>query len=230
MQSPQLMLIDLDGTLIDSMADLAYSVDQMLIQLSMPVRGVAAITEWVGNGAERLVKRALSNSMDGEPDDDLFQTAMPIFNVTYAACNGAHSYVYDGVIEGLDYLRQQGIRMGCITNKPAAFTTPLLKLMGIADYFDITISGDEVERPKPDAQPLLLAAEKMQIDPRHTIMLGDSMVDVKAARAAGMPIICVSYGYNHGQAIGGQEGRGQERRSHVPDAVIDSLAELKTLI
>ena len=219
------MLIDLDGTLIDSMEDLAYSVDEMLAQLSMPVRGAAAITEWVGNGAEKLVKRALLNSKEGEPDEDLFQRAMPIFKTVYAARNGTHSYLYDGVIEGLNYLRGKGCRIGCVTNKPAAFTAPLLEAMGIADYFDITISGDEVEKPKPDAQPLLIAAEKMQIDPQHTIMLGDSVIDVQAARAAGMPVICVSYGYNHGQAF-----CGQERRSHDPDAVIDSLAELKTLI
>jgi phosphoglycolate phosphatase len=225
MQSPQLMLIDLDGTLIDSMADLAYSIDQMLIQLSMPVRGVLAISGWVGNGAERLVKRALLNSMDGEPDVDLFQTAMPVFNAIYAANNGTHSYLYDGVIEGLDYLRKQECLLGCVTNKPAAFTIPLLELKGISAYFDITICGDEVERPKPDPQPLLLAAEKMKIDPQHTIMLGDSIIDVQAARAAGMPIICVSYGYSHGQAF-----CKQERHSHAPDAVIDSLAELKTLI
>ena len=92
--------------------------------------------------------------------------------------------------------------------------------MGIADFFDVTIGGDQVERIKPDPQPLLMAAEELRVDPKQAVMLGDSVSDVMAARAAGMPIICVSYGYNHGQDI----------RSHDPDAVIDSLAQLKTLI
>lgn len=224
-QNCKVVLIDLDGTLVDSVPDLAYGIDQMMLQLAMPARGIDAVTEWVGNGVERLVKRALVNSMEGEPSEALFQKAIPLFEVAYAANNGKHSYLYDGVETGLNYLQQQGYRLGCVTNKPAAFTQPLLAVMGIADFFDITISGDQVERRKPDPQPLLMAAKKLGVDPKHTVMVGDSVNDVMAARGAGMPIICVSYGYNHGQDI-----RGQERHSHHPDAVIDSLAELKTLI
>jgi phosphoglycolate phosphatase len=234
-QNTKAVLIDLDGTLVDSVPDLAYGIDQMMLQLAMPIRGVDAVTNWVGNGVERLVKRALVNSMMGqsmldEPSDELFQKAMPLFEAAYAANNGKHSYLYDGVETGLNYLQEQGFRLGCVTNKPIAFTQPLLSMMGIADFFDITIAGDQVVRRKPDPQPLLMAAEKLQVDPKHIVMVGDSISDVMAARGAGMPIICVSYGYNHGQAICGQEGRGQERHSHHPDAVIDSLAELKTLI
>ena len=234
-QTPKAVLIDLDGTLVDSVPDLAYAIDQMMTQLSLPVRGIAAVTGWIGNGVERLVKRALLNSMDGEPEEMLYKRALPIFEAAYKASNGQHSYLYDGVEKGLGYLREQGYKLGCVTNKPAAFTAPLLDAMGIANYFEVTISGDEVDRIKPDPQPLLLAAKKLKVDPQHALMVGDSVTDINAARAAGMPIICVSYGYNHGQAIVGQEwcgqeGRGQERRSHHPDAVIDSLAELKTLI
>jgi phosphoglycolate phosphatase len=188
--------------------------------LAMPARGIDAVTQWIGNGADRLVKRALVNSMEGEPSEALFQKALPLFEVAYAANNGKHSYLYDGVEVGLNYLQQQGYRLGCVTNKPIAFTLPLLEAMGIADFFDVTIGGDQVERIKPDPQPLLMAAEKLRVDPKQAVMLGDSVSDVMAARAAGMPIICVSYGYNHGQDI----------RSHHPDAVIDSLAQLKTLI
>jgi phosphoglycolate phosphatase len=192
----------------------------MMLQLAMPARGIDAVTQWIGNGADRLVKRALVNSMEGEPSEALFQKALPLFEVAYAANNGKHSYLYDGVEVGLNYLQQQGYRLGCVTNKPIAFTLPLLEAMGIADFFDVTIGGDQVERIKPDPQPLLMAAEKLRVDPKQAVMLGDSVSDVMAARAAGMPIICVSYGYNHGQDI----------RSHHPDAVIDSLAQLKTLI
>jgi len=219
-QNRKAVLIDLDGTLVDSVPDLANAIDQMMLQLAMPVRGIDAVTQWIGNGAGRLVKRALVNSMDGEPSEALFQKALPLFEVAYAANNGKHSYLYDGVEVGLNYLQQQGYRLGCVTNKPIAFTLPLLEAMGIADFFDVTIGGDQVERIKPDPQSLLIAAEKLRVDPKQAVMLGDSVSDVMAARAAGMPIICVSYGYNHGQDI----------RSHHPDAVIDSLAQLKTLI
>jgi phosphoglycolate phosphatase len=219
-QNRKAVLIDLDGTLVDSVPDLANAIDQMMLQLAMPARGVDAVTQWIGNGADRLVKRALVNSMEGEPSEALLQKALPLFEVAYAANNGKHGYLYDGVEVGLNYLKQQGYRLGCVTNKPIAFTLPLLEAMGIADFFDLTIGGDQVERIKPDPQPLLMAAEKLRVDPKQAVMLGDSVSDVMAARAAGMPIICVSYGYNHGQDI----------RSHDPDAVIDSLAQLKTLI
>jgi phosphoglycolate phosphatase len=219
-QNRKAVLIDLDGTLVDSVPDLANAIDQMMLQLAMPARGIDAVTQWIGNGADRLVKRALVNSMEGEPSEALLQKALPLFEVAYAANNGKHSYLYDGVEVGLNYLKQQGYRLGCVTNKPIAFTLPLLEAMGIADFFDLTIGGDQVERIKPDPQPLLMAAEKLRVDPKQAVMLGDSVSDVMAARAAGMPIICVSYGYNHGQDI----------RSHDPDAVIDSLAQLKTLI
>jgi phosphoglycolate phosphatase len=219
-QNRKAVLIDLDGTLVDSVPDLANAIDQMMLQLAMPARGIDAVTQWIGNGADRLVKRALVNSMEGEPSEALLQKARPLFEVAYAANNGKHSYLYDGVEVGLNYLHQQGYRLGCVTNKPIAFTLPLLEAMGIADFFDVTIGGDQVERIKPDPQPLLMAAEELRVDPKQAVMLGDSVSDVMAARAAGMPIICVSYGYNHGQDI----------RSHDPDAVIDSLAQLKTLI
>ncbi len=219
-QNRKAVLIDLDGTLVDSVPDLANAIDQMMLQLAMPARGIDAVTQWIGNGADRLVKRALVNSMEGEPSEALLQKALPLFEVAYAANNGKHSYLYDGVEVGLNYLHQQGYRLGCVTNKPIAFTLPLLESMGIADFFDVTIGGDQVERIKPDPQPLLMAAEKLRVDPKQAVMLGDSVSDVMAARAAGMPIICVNYGYNHGQDI----------RSHDPDAVINSLAQLKTLI
>ena len=219
-QNRKAVLIDLDGTLVDSVPDLANAIDQMMLQLAMPARGIDAVTQWIGNGADRLVKRALVNSMEGEPSEALLQKALPLFEVAYAANNGKHSYLYDGVEVGLNYLHQQGYRLGCVTNKPIAFTLPLLESMGIADFFDVTIGGDQVERIKPDPQPLLMAAEELRVDPKQAVMLGDSVSDVMAARAAGMPIICVSYGYNHGQDI----------RSHDPDAVINSLAQLKTLI
>lgn len=219
-KKPQLVLIDVDGTLVDSVPDLAFCVDQMMLQLDLPERGEAAVRHWVGNGVEKLVQRALVNSLDGEPDTSLFGQALPIFWQLYEVNTCVRSRLYDGVIEGLDYLRAAGYRVGCVTNKARSFTMPLLEQIGIAQYFELAICGDDTTRKKPDPLPLLTAAEQLQIAPEQALMLGDSKSDVAAARAAGFQIICMSYGYNHGEDI----------RSYAPDAVIDSMAELKQLL
>lgn len=216
LKRPHMILIDVDGTLVDSVPDLAWCVDEMLRQLDMPQRGEQAVRHWVGNGVERLVKRALINRLDGEPDDALYQQALPIFRALYAENTSKRSHLYDGVSEGLDYMRGSGFRLGCVTNKAAEFTLPILRDLGIEDYFETTICGDDTPRKKPDPLPLLTAAERLGVSPQDSLMLGDSQSDVKAARAAGFQVICVSYGYNHGEDI----------RSYHPDAVIDSFAEL----
>ena len=220
LKKPQMVLIDLDGTLVDSVPDLAYCADAMMQQLDLPTRGEARVREWVGNGVERLVKRALINQLDGEPDEALFARALPIFMALYAENTSKRSNLYPGVREGLDYLQGAGYKLGCVTNKAAAFTEPLLKDMGIRHYFLTVVSGDTVAKKKPDPMPLLHAAGLLGVEPRHALMVGDSMSDVKAARAAGFQIVCLTYGYNHGIDI---------RESH-PDAVIDSMAELKGLL
>lgn len=214
---PEMILIDVDGTLVDSVPDLAFCVDEMLKQLGMPERGEAAVRHWVGNGVERLVKRGLINQLDGEPDAALYDRALPIFRDLYAENTSKRSHLYDGVKEGLDYLKQCGYKLGCVTNKAGEFTLPILRDLGIQDYFEVTICGDDTPRKKPDPLPLLTAAERMSVKPENSMMLGDSQSDVKAARAAGFQIICMSYGYNHGEDI----------RSYDPDAVIDSFTELQ---
>lgn len=218
--TPEMVLIDVDGTLVDSVPDLAYCIDEMLKQLDMPVRGIESVRHWVGNGVERLVKRGLINQLDGEPDDELYQKALPIFRELYAVNTSVRSHLYDGVKEGLDYMQKQGYTLGCVTNKASEFTLPILKDLGIADYFKVTICGDDTPRKKPDPLPLLTAAKRLGVDPLKSVMLGDSMSDVKAARAAQFKIICMSYGYNHGEDI----------RDYNPDAVIDSMLELSDYI
>lgn len=220
MKKPQLVLIDVDGTLVDSVPDLAYCVDQMMLKLGQPEYGEAVVRHWVGNGVEKLVKRALVNDLDGEPNADLFDQALPIFWRLYEDNTCVRSQLYDGVLEGLEYLKRQGYRLGCVTNKARSFTIPLLEQIGIMPYFEVAICGDDTPRKKPDPLPLLTAAEELKILPDDSLMLGDSKSDVQAARAAGFQIICMSYGYNHGEDI----------RSYGPDAVIDSLAELKQFI
>ena len=220
MNKPEMVLIDVDGTLVDSVPDLHYCVDEMMKALDMPLRGEARVRTWVGNGVERLVRRALTDSLDGEPDDALFERAYPIFLDLYAENTSKRSKLYPGVIEGLDYLQSQGYKLGCVTNKAEQFTVPLLRDLGVHDRFAIIVSGDTLAEKKPHPMPLLHAAKFFAVAPEKALMLGDSVSDVKAARAAGFQIICMSYGYNHGNDI----------RDARPDAVIDSMAELCHLI
>ena len=219
-KKPEMVLIDVDGTLVDSVPDLAYCVDEMLKVIDMPPHGEDEVRHWVGNGVERLVRRALIGQLDGEPDDALFDKAYPVFMDLYKDNISKRSELYPGVKEGMDYLRDAGYKLGCVTNKAAAFTHPLLKDLGLFDYFESVVSGDTLAKKKPDPLPLIYSAEQLGVLPENSLMLGDSMSDVKAARAAGFQIICMSYGYNHGVDI----------HDSNPDVVIDSMVELKTLL
>lgn len=216
-KKPEMVLIDVDGTLVDSVPDLAFCVDEMMQQLGQEPRGEARVRDWVGNGVERLVRRALTGELDGEPQDAEFNRACPIFLDLYADNTSKRSLLYPGVQEGLEYLRASGFALGCVTNKAEQFTLPLLTDLGIRDYFSIVVSGDTLEQKKPHPAPLLHAAEYFRVAPGHSLMVGDSISDVKAARAAGFQIACVPYGYNHGEDI----------RVAEPDIVIETLAHLK---
>jgi len=220
LKKPKMILIDVDGTLVDSVPDLAYCVDEMMRQLGRPVHGEDKVRNWVGNGVERLVRRALVGQLEGEPSDEDFAKAYPLFLELYAENTSKRSCLYPGVREGLNYMKAQGYRLGCVTNKASQFTIPLLKDLGIHDEFGIVVCGDTLPVKKPDPQPLLHAAEHFGVGFEDSLMLGDSKSDVAAARAAGFQIVCMSYGYNHGEDI----------RNYSPDAVIDSMAELSALI
>lgn len=220
LKKPKMILIDVDGTLVDSVPDLAYCVDEMMHRLGRPPHGEVKVRNWVGNGVERLVRRALVGQLDGEPGDQEFALAYPMFLELYAQNTSQRSCLYPGVREGLVYMQAQGYLLGCVTNKAAQFTIPLLKDLGIHDAFGIVVSGDTLPVRKPDPAPLLHAARHFGVAPEDSLMLGDSKSDVTAARAAGFQIICMSYGYNHGEDI----------RNYSPDAVIDSMAELPGLI
>jgi len=215
-----MILIDVDGTLVDSVPDLAYCVDAMMEQLGRPPCGEARVRNWVGNGVERLVKRALVGALDGEPPEADFSRAYPVFLDLYARNTSKRSCLYPGVREGLDMLKAAGYRLGCVTNKVAQFTEPLLRDLGVLDDFSIVISGDTLPSKKPDPEPLLHAAGFFGVDPQSSLMIGDSVSDVRAARAAGFQIVCMSYGYNHGMDI----------RDAQPDAVIDNLTGIIPLL
>lgn len=210
------VIIDLDGTLIDTAPDLAASANAMLKELGMRIYDRQTVTGWIGNGAARLVKRALTGELAGEPPPALYERAYPLFLKHYAETLCVESRLYPGVQEALAQLEAEGFVLACITNKPEAFTLPLLKTLGLANYFELVVSGDSLPRRKPDPLPLLHACEVFRITPAQGVLVGDSANDTEAARTAGMPVICVTYGYN----------RGLDVRSLSPVAVIDSLTEL----
>ena len=213
---PKLIMIDVDGTLVDSVPDLAYCIDEMMQKLGLQKWGETKVRHWVGNGVPKLVERALTGELEGRPIKEVFDIAYPIFLDLYEDNSAERSYLYDGVREGLDYLKSQRYQLGCVTNKSEQFTHPLLKALGIFNDFKIIISGDTLAKRKPDPMPLLYCAEHFNLKPEECLMLGDSVSDVKAARAAGFDIICMSYGYNHGNDIADEN----------PDLVIDSMSQL----
>ena len=215
-KKPQMILIDVDGTLVDSVPDLAYCVDEMMKALGQQPHGEDKVRNWVGNGVERLVKRALLGQLDGEPAEADFEKALPVFLDLYSQNVSARSTLFPGVRDAIDYFKQQHYKLGCVTNKASQFTIPLLEDLGIHDEFDYIVCGDTLPKKKPDPMPLLHAAEQLKVTPENSLMIGDSISDVKAAREAGFQIICMSYGYNHGEDI----------RDYDPDLVVDSMADL----
>jgi phosphoglycolate phosphatase len=219
LNKPELIIVDLDGTLIDTAPDLAYATDGMLSQLNLPQQGEVRVRTWIGNGVKVLVARALVGKMDADPDPELLEEALDKFNVLYSSINGIYSQPYAGIIEGLDWIKSQNINLACITNKAEKFTLPLLEAKGLKDYFSLVISGDSLPKKKPHPMPLLHAAEYFKVDPKKSLMVGDSTNDVQAAKAAGFQILCVTYGYNHGQDI----------RLANPDAIVDSLEQISEL-
>jgi len=212
----KMVMVDLDGTLIHTAPDLANCANRMLRDLGRNDWPLEKVMTWIGNGVPRLVKRALTGEMMAEPDAALYDKALPLFDKHYAAAVSEFSRPFPGVVEGLDRLAAAGFQLACITNKAEAFTLPLLRNLGLHDYFKLVLSGDSLPKQKPDPLPLQHACRHFGIAPDHGVLIGDSSNDVQAARAASMPVICVTYGYNHGHDI---------RESH-PDAVVGSLAEV----
>ena len=214
------VMIDLDGTLADTIPDLAAATNLMLRELGRPVQDVERIRDFVGKGIPRLVERALAGSVEGTAPADQMARALPIFERCYAEENGRHSVLYPGVNEGLLAMRSMELPLACVTNKSGRFTVPLLEQLGIARFFDQVIAGDTLPQKKPDPAQLLHACRSFRIAPREMLMIGDSGNDALAARAAGCPVFCVTYGYNEGQDV----------RELDVDAIVPSLIEAKRLI
>jgi len=214
----KLVAFDLDGTLVDSAADITRAVGRMTQELGLPPPDMGKVYTWVGDGVRRLVKRALSGERDGEPPADLYQRGIEAFRRAYHEYLVLDSRLYAGALETLQFLREQGFAVACITNKAVEFTIPLLNALEISSYFGLVLSGDSLSQRKPDPLPLLHAAQHFRVAAAQACMVGDSRNDLLAARAAEFTAIGVRYGYGGDLAALG------------PDAMLDSIMELPPLL
>ena len=219
MRLPDVCALDLDGTLVDTVPDLCYCLDRALLEVDVEPVGEQRVREWVGDGLDALIRSALEWSSGSTVDDLLAERVRTSFLSLYAIHTSERSQIYTGVVPGLDFLAESGIRLACVTNKRARYTEKLLLELGLAERFVMVVSGDSLPTRKPSPGPLLHVANTLEASPSRCLLIGDSSNDVEAARAACFSIICVSYGYNRGQDI---------RRSQ-PDVVVESLAELPEL-
>lgn len=211
--SIELVVFDLDGTLVDSAPDLAAATDAVLGELGAPPAGVTKVRNWVGNGTRKLVERAL---IDAGLDPARTEPVHDRFQALYAAAPCVDSRLFDGVRDCLDALSARGMPMALVTNKPAAYLPAILGGLSIEGHFRWMLGGDSLPQKKPDPAPLLHCAALAGLSPASCLMVGDSRHDVQAGRAAGFPVVAVTYGYNHGDPITDSK----------PDYALDSLAEL----
>ena len=194
------VMVDLDGTMVNTLGDFAESLNRMLVDLGLPAIAAEAIEPMVGKGSENLIRSVLAHV--GATDvDALYPQAWQRYEHHYLALNGQFADLYPGVREGLQALRAMGLRMACLTNKPLSFAQPLLVAKGLDGFFDCVFGGDSFPRKKPDPMPLLETCKALGSQPARTLMIGDSSNDAQAAHAAGCPVVLMTYGYNHGQPI-----------------------------
>jgi phosphoglycolate phosphatase len=218
LSSSRALLIDLDGTLVDSAPDLAAAANRMLAGLDAPPLPADTVRSFIGNGIPALVRRVLAATPGLQGTDE--GLALAAFHRHYSDCNGRHGAPYPGVLEGLGTLRMLGHPLACVTNKPRGHTLPLLEMTGLSAYFGAVVCGDSAPAMKPDPAPLLAACRSLGVQAEQCLMVGDSEVDVAAARAAGMPVCIVRYGYHGRVGLAGLRC----------DAYIDSFNELPGLL
>jgi phosphoglycolate phosphatase len=213
------VLIDLDGTLMDTAPDLAAAANRMRADFGLPPLPLDRIAAFVGKGAEVLVHRALTDDLDGRAEPEVFARGRASFYAHYTVENGLQAIVFDRVPQALEHLRSRGLKVACVTNKPKEFTIPLLAKMDLARHFDAVVAGDEVAEKKPHPALLLEACRRVELNPAEVILVGDSVNDAQAARAAGCGCVLVETGYNEGEGVAGLAG------SPGLDAIVATLAE-----
>ncbi len=216
----RLVLFDLDGTLVDSAPDIAAAANAALAEVGRPPRANALVRSYVGNGAERLIHRCLTGEMNGIAPQAIFEPAYARFFEHYSAKLHEHTEIYPGVEETLETLTARGYRLACVTNKPARLTLPLLGILGLARHFSATVAGDTLRVRKPDPAPLLHAIALCAAHVATTVMVGDSLTDLTAARNAGVRALCVSYGYSPNINLA----------DHAPDALVPRMRDILPLL
>ena len=200
-QEPRAVLIDLDGTLMDTAPDLAEAANRTRADFGLLPLPAARIAQYVGKGADVLVHRILTDRMSGEDAPEHFAPARAAFTRHYHAVNGDASVVFEGVPHALARLRERGWKLACVTNKPREFTLPLLQRAGLVPLLDAVVCGDEVQHRKPHPEIVLQACHRLGVAPGRAVMIGDSVNDVRAAHAAGVRVILVETGYNEGATV-----------------------------
>lgn len=214
------ILLDLDGTLLDTAPDLAAAANAMLAERDLPALPVGQIRDFIGQGIGPLVWRCLQAAAGVAPEEGPFEGAQESFSLHYDRLNGSASNPYPGVIEGLERMREARLRLACVTNKAARFTVPLLQKTGLAPFFDAVVTSDDVGRRKPHPDPFLHACRRLEALPAETVVIGDSANDAQGARAAGCRILLVPYGYREGRDL----------REIDCDGVVASLAHAAKLL
>ncbi|MDX1465342.1 MAG: phosphoglycolate phosphatase [Halomonas sp.] len=212
----RLVTFDLDGTLVDSVPDLAAAADAALAELGLAPQGEARVRDWVGNGSLVLMARALEGARGEAPDEALLARAHAGFLDHYGRAPSARTRLYPGAREALEGLRARGLPLALVTNKPSAFIAPLLEAFDLDGHFALCLGGDSLAAKKPDPAPLLHVAAHFDVAPSACLMVGDSRHDIEAGRAAGFRTLAVPYGYNHGEPVALSR----------PDGTVESLAEL----
>ncbi|HEY4080152.1 MAG TPA: phosphoglycolate phosphatase [Burkholderiaceae bacterium] len=191
-------IIDLDGTLVDTVGDFIAALNAVLAEMQLPAVDREFVSHTIGQGSEHLIRSTLAHV---GAEAGRYAQAWALYQHHYAIINGQFSELFPGVIEGLETLRALGLPMACLTNKPAVPARELLARKGLSGYFDQVFGGDDFERKKPDPLPLIKTCEALGTRPELTWMIGDSSNDARAAQAAGCPVVLLSYGYNHGEPI-----------------------------
>ena len=195
------VIVDLDGTMLHTAQDLHITINRMRADLGLGPLTLDTAISFVGKGAENLVRQSIGVDFSASEVELCFKEALALFEKHYFDVNGEFATAYPGVHEGLQAMRDQGLRMACVTNKPMAFTLPLMEKTGLRDYFEIVYGGDSFAKKKPDPMQLLQVCADFGLQPSEVVAIGDSINDSQAARAAGCKVLNVPYGYNHGQAI-----------------------------
>lgn len=213
------VMIDLDGTLIHTAPEIARAANHMLTALALPVLSESQVEAYIGEGAITLIKHCLMQQLGGEPDAALQASAQKLFFDCYAKIV-AESQPYPHAVQALRVIKSAGYRLACVTNKPASFTLPLLEKTRLLQYFDLVVSGDTLQKKKPEPDQIIYICNKFGIALNEAVLVGDSKTDISAARSAGCYVFAVPYGYNQGQRIS----------AHTVDALINNMSEVLDLI